>query len=94
MQNEEQLSRITQKIQHLVRKHEAVVKENEKLKRDAELLRLKMEEQTQKITNLEQSVAVLKTLPRDLSVVERKELEKRLNQYIREIERCITMLSE
>jgi len=39
-------------------------------------------------------VAVIKMGTVDLQESDKRELEKRLNQYIREIDRCMAMLNE
>jgi hypothetical protein len=43
---------------------------------------------------LEQKVSLLKMATGQMLEADKKELEKRLNNYIREIDRCITMLGE
>jgi len=39
-------------------------------------------------------VAVLKTATNNMSEADKKELEKKLNHYLKEIDRCIEMLGE
>ena len=46
------------------------------------------------ISNLEQKVMVLKAGTGQLDDTEKKELDKKLHTYLKEIDRCITMLSE
>ena len=43
---------------------------------------------------LEEKVAVLKTATGQLEPTDKKEIEKKLNHYLKEIDRCITMLSD
>jgi len=94
MIEQDQISRITAKLQHLLRTHELLIKENEKLRTEVTELRSKQENQAGKIAELEQSVAVLRTLTGSMDDQEKKALEKQLNLYIREIDRCIAMLGE
>jgi chromosome segregation ATPase len=94
MSEKDQLTRITGKLQQLLRKHEVILKENEKLRTEIGELRLKQDNNAGKIAELEQSVAVLRTLTGNMDEQNKKALEKQLNQYIREIDRCIAMLSE
>jgi hypothetical protein len=47
-----------------------------------------------KIEELEMKVAALKTATGQLDGAGKKEVEKRLSLYIREIDRCIALLSE
>jgi hypothetical protein len=94
MSEQDQLTRITGKLQQLLRKHEVLLKENEKLRTEVAELKLKQDFNTGKIAELEQSVAVLRTLTGNMEEQDKKALEKQLNHYIREIDRCIAMLSE
>lgn len=94
MQEQEQLRRITEKLQQLLRSHELVSKENQKLRQELEELRTRQEEQLKKMSELEQSVAVLRTISGNMEETDKKALEKQLNQYIREIDRCIALLGE
>lgn len=94
MSEQDQLTRITGKLQQLLRKHEVLLKENEKLKTEVAELKLKQDSNTGKIAELEQSIAVLRTLTGNMEEQDKKALEKQLNHYIREIDRCIAMLSE
>ena len=94
MSEQDQAIRITAKLQQLVRTHEQLLKENAKLRTEVSDLRLKQESNAGKIAELEQSVAVLRTLTGNMDEADKKALEKQLNLYIREIDRCIAMLSE
>jgi len=90
----DQLKRITEKLQELVKKHEVLRKENERLK--AELLPAKEREVRfmEQISNLEQKVMVLKAGTGKLEEADKKELDKKLHAYLKEIDKCISMLSE
>jgi hypothetical protein len=90
----EQLKRITVKLQELVRKYDNLKKENERLR--GELLPSKEREVglLEQIGNLEQKIMVLKAGAGKLDDADKKELDKRLHTYLKEIDRCISMLSE
>jgi len=90
----DQLKRISEKLQELVKKYELLKKENERLR--AELLPAKEREIgfMEQIAALEQKVLVLKAETGKLDEKEKKELDKKLHAYLREIDRCISMLSE
>jgi predicted nuclease with TOPRIM domain len=94
MSEQDQAIRITGKLQQLVRSHDQLLKENAKLRTEVAELKQKQESNAGKIAELEQSVAVLRTLTGNMDEPEKKALDKQLNQYIREIDRCIAMLSE
>ena len=90
----EQFKRVSEKLQDLVKKHELLKKENEKLR--GELLPAKEREVSflEQIANLEQKIMVLKAGSGKLDEADRKELDKRIHSYLKEIDKCITMLSE
>ncbi len=94
MSGSEQLIRITEKLQQVLRQYDALQKENEKLR--GKLLPLKEKEtySLEQIANLEQQVIVLKAAKGKMNDAEKKDLDKRLNAYLKEIEKCISMLSE
>ncbi len=91
---EQQLKRIQDKLQHLLRQYQLLQKENEKLFSENKTLKEKLAIGTSRSEGLEQRVASLKMASGTLSETDRKEMEKRMNAYIREIDRCITMLAE
>lgn len=90
----DQLKRINDKLQELVKKYEYLKKENERLK--AELVPAKEREVgfMEQIASLDQKIMVLKAGSGKMEEADKKELDKRLHTYIKEIDRCISMLSE
>jgi cobalamin biosynthesis Mg chelatase CobN len=90
----DQLKRITEKLQELVKKFENVKRENERLK--SEIIPAKQREMAfmEQVAILEQKVMVLKTGANKLEEKEKKELDKKLHSYLKEIDKCITILSE
>ena len=90
----EQVERIQSKIQQLLKEQHSLQKLNHDLKRELHELRKGNQEQLETIDELQQQLAVLKAAKSELSEDEKKAFEKRLGQYIKEIDRCITMLSE
>lgn len=91
---EQSWKRVNDKLQQLVHQHQLLQKENERLKKNIGLLHEKEETHLKKIEALELKVAALKAATGRLDEAEKKELDKRLGLYIREIDRCIAMLSE
>lgn len=91
---EQSLSRVNAKLQQLISEHRALKKEKEKLARDLEKLQLKNQAQILQLEQLQQQAEVLKLSKNEMGTEEKKALEKRLNQYIKEIDRCITLLNE
>ncbi len=91
---EQHIQRINEKIQQLLKQYRATQKENEKLKKELADLKSLHAERSQLIDGLEQKVAILKTATNNMNEQDKKDLEKRLSYYIKEIDRCIGMLSE
>lgn len=91
---EVQLKRIQEKTQQLVKRYQLLQQENEQLKREVRLADEKQKLYKTQIDVLEEKVAVLKTATGQLNDADKKEVEKRLNYYLKEIDRCITMLSD
>ena len=90
----EQFKRVTEKLQELVKKYDQLKKENERLK--GELIPAKEREMEflEQISSLEQKVMILKAGTGKMEETDRKELDKRIHTYLKEIDKCITMLSE
>ena len=95
MSNEEQsLKRINDKLQQVAQRYQLLHKENQQLNRDIKVLKEKEVAREKKISDLELKIAAFKTATGRLDDSEKKEIDKRLNHYIREIDRCIALLSE
>jgi alanyl-tRNA synthetase len=95
MSNTEQhLKRIQEKLQQLLKQYTAVIKENKKLKEELESAQQKMKTQQKGTEELKQQVSILKVSAGEMSDADKKEFEKRINGYLKEIDRCIALLGE
>lgn len=95
MSNTEQhLKRIQDKLQQLLKQHAAVQKENSKLKEDLASAQQKISTQQKGTDELKQQVSILKVSVGEMSEADKKEFEKRINGYLKEIDRCITLLGQ
>lgn len=95
MNNTEQhLKRIQDKLQQLLKQHAALQKENSKLKEELGSAQQKISAQQKNADELKQQVSILKVSAGDMSEADKKEFEKRINGYLKEIDRCITMLGQ
>lgn len=90
----EQIERIGRKTKLLLQKMEAVEKENQQLKQQLHALNAHLSEKEEKIRLLTDQIQALRLLSSNLNSEEKKELEKKISGYIREIDRCIALLSE
>ena len=86
--------RINDKLQQVLQQYQVLQKDNDRLKKELKELKAKDVVQAKKIEELENKIAALKAATGQLNEADRKELDKRLHHYIREIDRCIAMLSQ
>ena len=93
-QAEQHLKRIQDKLQHLLKNYTALKKENSRLKEELDKTKQETALQQQNVDELRQQVNVMKLGSGDMSEADKKEFEKRINSYLKEIDRCIALLSE
>lgn len=86
--------RIHDKLQQVLHQYQVLQKDNDRLKKEVKELKARDVSQAKKIDELENKIAALKTATGQLDEADKKDLDKRLHQYIREIDRCIAMLSQ
>jgi chromosome segregation ATPase len=91
---ESQIQRIQDKLQQLLRQRDLLLKENRKLREELRKTQEGQAEDTRRLEQLRQQVEVIRVTKTAMSEGEKRELEKRLGQYIREIDRCIALLGE
>ncbi len=93
-QPEIQLKRVHEKIQLLLKQYQAFQKENDRLKEDLKKMQVRFEAASHDAEKFRQQAEVLKLSGRGLEDTDKRMLEKRLNQYVREIDKCIALLQE
>lgn len=89
-----QLKRIQDKLQQLLKQYAVLQKENTRMKEELQRDTKNTLVNQQYIDDLKQQVEVLKITSGNWDETDKKEFEKRINSYIKEIDRCITLLSE
>ena len=94
MNGEDQVKRIQEKIQAMVRQQELLKKENRLLKEELEAEKKQGISFQEKAEQLKQQVELLRFTRADMNPEDKKQLEKRISGYLKEIDRCIAMLSE
>jgi len=88
------LKRILDKLQQLTRRHKALHQENERLQRYIRETEEKLKQAQEQVQHLRTQLDVLKLNAGELNAADKKEIEKKLNGYLKEIDRCIALLSE
>ena len=91
---EQQLKRIQEKVQQVLKLNAGLQKENNRLKEELASVKEHTTDQQKSMEDLKRQVAVLKISAGEMNEGDKKELEKRINGYIKEIDRCIAMVSE
>jgi hypothetical protein len=93
-QPEIQLKRVHEKVGLLLKQHLALQKENERLRDDLKKMLTRCEDLTREAEKSRQQAEVSMLSGRGLDDSDKKMLEKRLNLYVREIDKCIALLQE
>ena len=91
---DEQIKRIHNKLQSLLKEHSSLEKEKNSLQQEIKTARQKLVQQQTHIDELKQQLSVLQLAAGDMNDTDKKQFEKRINGYIKEIDRCISMLGE
>lgn len=90
---EVQIQSLLKKFQLLAKKHQAIEKENLRLLKEVGELKEKLLTVKKDAEIIEMQNAILKAGSSQLDDKEKKEMERKLNFYITEIDRCISQLS-
>jgi Ni,Fe-hydrogenase maturation factor len=91
---ENHIKRINDKLQQLLKSHQLLQKENSRQSELIKQLKEAKEKDDLQITNLQEKISILKAATGNMSEADKKAFEKNISQYIREIDKCIGILSE
>ena len=92
-ESEQHLKRIQEKVQQLLKQHIALQKENQSLKDELDNIKKESSQFRENSETLKQQVEILKYSNGEMNEEDKKQFEKCINNYLKEIDRCITMLS-
>ncbi|MEJ7737603.1 MAG: hypothetical protein WKF97_09270 [Chitinophagaceae bacterium] len=88
------IRRIHEKLQQLLKQYSSMQKENEKLKTELKLIRTEAIEKDSQLELLSLRLEVLKASKGEMTEEEKRSFEKRINQYLKEVDKCIGLLNE
>ncbi len=91
---EQHLKRIQDKLQQLLKQYSVLQRENGRLKEDLARSKQVTETQYRNIDVLKQQVNVLQLGAGEMKDGDKKEMAKRIDSYLKEIDRCIASLSD
>lgn len=94
MNVDQQFTILSEKLQQLLQQQTRLQRENKKLLEELEQARKVETAARQRIEELQQQTAILKMAAGEMSDKDKKTFERKLNQYIKEIDRAIAYLSE
>ncbi len=89
---EQHLKRIQDKLQQFLKLHAALQKENVQLKEELNKSKQEAKAQQQYVDTLKQKLDILKLNAGEMNEADKKEFEKKINTYLKEIDRCIALL--
>ncbi len=88
-----QIKSIQDKLQQLLKQQALLQKENARLKKDLEKANSLAEEKQQSLQSLQQQVDVAKLSSGNLNDAEKNALSKRIDTYLKEIDKCLALLN-
>ena len=91
---EANIKRVNNKLQQLLKQYQFLQKENERKNREIAALNEANQNKSKRVEELQQQVMILKSAAGEMNPADKKEFEKHINQYLKEIDKCIGLLSE
>ena len=88
-----QLKSIQQKLQQLLKLYDAVQKENAQLKKEAEKQKIIIHSKTEQIELVQQKLDAVQVGVNNWSDEEKINLQKRIDAYLKEIDKCLSLLN-
>ena len=91
---DQQFNIINDKLQQLLKQQARLRKDNERLREELQKCKDTEKNYQQKIDELSQQMSILKLAGGDMNDKDKREFERKINQYIREIDKCIAFLGQ
>lgn len=89
---QEQLQRIENKVQQLLKEYHAAQKEIQRLQKENDYLSSQLQSQTEHARQLHQRVDAQTFSGSKMEDKAKKDLEKRINTYLKDIDKCLALL--
>lgn len=91
---EQHIKRINNKLQLLLKDYQVLQKQNQQQSELIKQMQAAKEKDAEQIASLQEKISILKAAAGKMNETDKKTFEKNINQYIREIDKCIGLLSE
>lgn len=88
----EQVLRIEQKVQQLLKQYQQSQKENLQMKKENQKLKIQLQDETDEKNKILQQNDALRIYSSSIDINSKKELEKRINIYLKDIDKCLALL--
>jgi hypothetical protein len=88
------IKNINEKLQRLLRNYQQLLKDNERQTKLIKELQETKTKNAEQIATMQQQLDILKVNAGQMDAAGKKAFEKNINQYIKEIDKCIGLLSE
>jgi cell division protein FtsL len=89
----DKLNEVVEKLNILLNRYEKLKVENLSLQEEKTELKEKIDKQNITLKNLEEKVKTLQIAKGEMDQGEKQSLKLKINEYIREIDRCIALLN-
>lgn len=89
----ENIKQLNIKLQQLLKQYNYLVSENEQQKKIILCLKESADKQKATLDEMKQEQLILKASLDEMDETEKKQLEQKLNGYVRNIDKCISLLS-
>ena len=89
---QEQIQRIEIKVQQLLKEYNTSQKEIQRLQKENENLSRQLQTQTEQAKQLHQKVDAQTFSSSNMEDKAKKDLEKRINTYLKDIDKCLSLL--
>lgn len=88
------IANVQNKLQQLLKQYDFLLKENDKQQQLITALQTEQLANREQLEALRQQNLVLKASVSDMDPADKKELEQKISQYIKNIDKCISLLSQ
>ena len=88
------IKNVNEKLQRLLRNYQQLAKDNERQSKLIKELQDAKNKNTEQIIFMQQQLDILKASAGQMNAGDKKAFEKNINQYIKELDKCIGLLSE
>ncbi|MDD2793203.1 MAG: hypothetical protein PHD73_08485 [Sediminibacterium sp.] len=83
---------LQEKLQLLIREYRQLQKENSRLQKDIAVLQSEQQKKADQLAHLEEKVAAVQLTGGSRDEAEKARLQKKIDTYLREIDKCLALL--